>query len=291
MQHAHGGFAVAQGIVDHEGQIVLALERVGRHGVLIKRGEPRPQLIHEIGREGPQVHRYRRIGGEQAVGLAVHGGQRAVAGGNDMRVFHNALQIALGRGVAYAARNRAVFGQGILQQKARHGVFAGLVRLGEKIVNLPEGVAAVEIVAVDGGKGCVDILPAAHHGMAGAPGLGAAVGHGAALRQMLQVLKNVVRFHQPLYVAADLLAEILQNIVPDDENYPAKARTVGVEKGIINNALAMSAKGSKLLDAAETAADARRHDDQNGFAAHGINTLLVRFLSLYHKRQNLQICL
>ena len=194
-----------------------------------------------------------------------------------MRVFHDAFKIALGRGVAYAARNRAVFGQGILQQKARHGVFAGLVRLGQKIVNLLEGVAAVEIIAVDGGKGRVDILPAAHDGMAGAPGLGAAGWHGAALRQMIQVLKNVVRLHQPFHMAADLLAKILQNIVPDDENHPAKARTVGVEKGIINNALAMSAKGSKLLDAAETAADARRHDDQNGFTAHEINTLLVHF--------------
>ena len=84
---------------------------------------------------------------------------------------------------------------------------AALVRLrGQKIINYGEGRPAIEIVRVDDGKRAVYHALAAGQRMAGAPWLGAAGRDGNALRQTLQLLKDIGDMEIPFHAAAEAAA-------------------------------------------------------------------------------------
>ncbi len=80
---------------------------------------------------------------------------------------------------------------------------AALVRLrGQKI----EGRPAIEIVRVDDGKRAVYHALAAGQRMAGAPWLGASGRDGNALRQTLQLLKDIGDMEIPFHAVAEAAA-------------------------------------------------------------------------------------
>ena len=108
---------------------------------------------------------------------------------------------------------------------------AALVRLcGQKIESRP----AIEIVRVDDGKRAVYHAFSAGQRMAGAPWLGASGRDGNALRQTLQLLKDIGDMEIPLHTVADALPELRFHLALDDEHHVAEARAPCVKQGKIN---------------------------------------------------------
>ena len=112
---------------------------------------------------------------------------------------------------------------------------AALVRLrGQKIINFGEGRPAIEIVRVDDGKRAVYHAPAAGQRVAGAPWPGASGRDGNALRQTIQLLKDIGDMEILLHAVADPFAELRFHLALDDEHHVAEARAPCVKQGKIN---------------------------------------------------------
>ena len=126
-----------------------------------------------------------------------------------------------------------------------------------------EGPAPVEVVGVDDGEGAVHLVKRAERGVGGAPGLHPALRDGKALRQLIQGLVGVGQVHAGgLDAIADGRAKVRFHLGLDDADHLAEARAHGVEYGKIDNDVSGVVHGRDLLATAETAAHARRHDDE-----------------------------
>ena len=91
----------------------------------------------------------------------------------------------------------AVFGQGVFDAVAHHGMRAGRSLRREELRDALKGGAAIEIVGVDHAERRVDLLAGAQHGVRGSPRLDAPFGNGKALGQ--PVLRLIGEIH--LYFA------------------------------------------------------------------------------------------
>ncbi len=127
------------------------------------------------------------------------------------------------------------------------------------------GVAAVEIVRVDGRELFLDGVFRHQNRVRGAPRLGAAGGHGEAGRQFIEFLKSVIHLDAVFEARADNFAERLFDVVADDEHKLAEAGAQRVEDGIINDGFAAGADGINLFQTAVTAAHAGGENEQNRF--------------------------
>ena len=189
--------------------------------------------------------------------------------------------------MADAAGHAAILRQGVLQHEARHAQLAVAVVLNQEVVDLHEGFLAVVVVGVDHHEGLVQKALAGQNRLAGAPGLGAAFGQGYALRQVFLLLIGVGNLHAQAGAGggnpvANGLAEGLGNVVPDDKDHLVEACFNGVVNGIVHDDFAVQAHGLQLLDsAAETAADARCHNNQGGLFGLAHDVLLLHSVYLF----------
>ena len=90
--------------------------------------------------------------------------------------------------------------------------------------------------------------------MAGAPGLDALCGDSIALRQYVQRLVNIEHLKILFDAAADGGAEIRFHLRLDDKGHAAEAGAPCVEKGKVDNNMALRIHRGDLLGAAKTAA-------------------------------------
>ena len=159
--------------------------------------------------------------------------------------------------------------------------------LHQEVVNLHKGFLAVVVVRVDDHEGLVQQALAGQNRLAGAPGLGAVCGQRHACGQIFLLLVGVGDLHTQTgagggNAVADRFAEGLGNVVPDDKDHLVEACLNGVVNGIVHDNLAVQAHGLQLLDAAaETAADARRHNDQGGLFGFAHDFLLLHSVYLF----------
>ena len=129
-----------------------------------------------------------------------------------------------------------------------------------------ESVLAVIVVRIDDGEGTVQDVLAAENRVRRAPGLFTLGWRNVACGQLcVQLLEYVVYLHMLCDAVADRGAEILFNVVVDDENDPLKARFHRIKEGIINDDLSVSAHGIDLLQTAVARAHAGSHDDKRRF--------------------------
>ena len=133
-----------------------------------------------------------------------------------------------------------------------------------------EGAAAVEVVGVDDGEGTVDLVGCAEHGVAGAPGLGAAFGNGVALGQLIQGLIGVDQIDEGRDPVADGGAEVGLHLGLDDAHDLAEAGADSVKDREVDDDVTGVVHGRDLLVAAETAAETGGHDDQSRLIHDGI---------------------
>ena len=94
--------------------------------------------------------------------------------------------------------------------------------------------------------------------MAGAQGLLAAFGQGAAFGQVLQLLVGVAHFHEFLGALANGLLERFFDLVLDDEHHGLEAGALGVVERVVHDDLAAGTHRVDLLEAAVTAAHTGR---------------------------------
>ena len=140
---------------------------------------------------------------------------------------------------------------------------AALVRLrGQKIINFGEGRPAIEIVRVDDGKRAVHRTLAAGQRVTGSPWLGASGRDRNALRQTLQLLKDIGDMEIPFHAVAEAFAELRLHLALDDEHHVAEARAPCVKQGKINDDVSLRIDRLDLLEAAEAAAHAFGHNHE-----------------------------
>ena len=147
---------------------------------------------------------------------------------------------------------------------------------GEEVRRGLERARAVEVVGVDDGEVAVDPVLGAQHGVAGAPGLGAAFGHAVARGQAVDGLIGVFQRRAFRDAVAHGGAEIGLHFGLDDADDLSKAGAQRVEDGEVDDDVAGVVHGRDLLASAEAAAHARGHDHQSGLIHEG-NTSLTFF--------------
>ena len=138
-------------------------------------------------------------------------------------------------------------------------------------MQLHKSFLTVVVVGVDDGERLLDDALAGQHGLAGAPGFGAALGHTVTRGHIFQCLKRIVDLDTQ--VGADLLDAVADglfkgflDIVADDKDDLVKASFDGVVDRVIHDDLAVGADCGQLFDAAaETGAYTGRHNNQSCF--------------------------
>ncbi len=114
----------------------------------------------------------------------------------------------LGIEIADTPGDRSVWREGIPKFVSDYGEVGCSFRGGEKSGELGEGFGSVEIVGIDGReRGCDDVA-GGMDGLAGAPGLRAALRRCEARREVIDVLKGVGNIDSGLEFPAKSLPEI-----------------------------------------------------------------------------------
>ena len=213
-----------------------------------------------MGRKAPEVHGHHGVAGQIHKGLAVLGIGGVLAALVNLRPLGDIGQQALFH-AADAPGHGAVLGDSVAQAVAHHGVPIFLLVVRQELVNGGEGGGAVEVVGVDDGKGALHHVLAAGDGVAGTPGLGAALRHGVALGKLVKGLVDEGDVEIPLHPVADGLAEGLLQLRLDDEHNIPEACPPGVKQGKVDDDVALIVHGLDLLEPAEPASHAGGHDD------------------------------
>ena len=164
----------------------------------------------------------------------------------------------------------AVVGEGVAQVITHHHepLLVIIGKADQAVIGRLEGAGAVVIIGVDDGEGRVNQPGAAQHGMAGAPGLHTALGHGEGRRKHIDLLEGVAHLHGLLNGGGNETLEVRLNLMLDQENDPLEACAVRVEQAVMQDGLPAGAHGIHLLQPTVAAAHARSHDQQNRFFLH-----------------------
>ena len=168
----------------------------------------------------------------------------------------------LGEGVPEVVGDHAVErGKGLSRPVGRPLVVLGS---GEEGGGLLVGVGAVEVVGVDDREGLAHDPAGGADGVGGSPGLAPALGGGEALREVVEALEGEGGFGFSLELGEDLGAEVVLEVLADDEDDLAEAGADGVVDGVVEDGLAVGAHGVELLEAAVAAAHAGGEDEEGG---------------------------
>ena len=194
-QHLDGGLALLQQLIGNQREEVFAFEGVDRQVLPQPRREARVDFVQNGGVEAPHIHAHIGAGRHEGEVLAVLGIGRSAFPRLDMGTLGHGYQHAVGIRLADAARHMAVFGQGVFDAVAHHGMRAGRSLCREELRDALKGGAAIEIVGVDHAERSVDLLAGAQHGMRGAPGLDAPLGNGKAFGQPVRRLVGKIHLY------------------------------------------------------------------------------------------------
>ena len=167
---------------------------------------------------------------------------------------------------AYAAGDRAIFGERVLDLISDHAVTEFVVILcgRQVIIHFAKCICAVEVIRVDNGdRTAGSQLLCTPHCMRGAERLLTALRCGQTVRQIVERLISVVHLHEAARLFADGVLERLVQLGTDDEYHAVKACTVCIVDGIIEQNLSVRTDRVDLLESAVARAHTCRHDHQN----------------------------
>ena len=189
----------------------------------------------------------------------------------DLRQLLDVGQMAGGIGLADAAGDGAMFGEGVLEREAHHGVSRGLIgEGGEVAAQRRVGIPAVEVIGVDDREGCVHGIACAEDGMGGAPRLFTADWNREAGGQLVDRLEGKADFDPAGELRGDAFAEILLEVRTDDEDHLAEASAESVEHRVVQDGLAGGAHRVDLLESTVAATHAGGEDEEGGFHVRGV---------------------
>ena len=264
-QHLHRSLALLEQLVGNQRQEVFALE--GVHGQVFPQpgGKTRVDFVQNGGVEAPHVHAHIGAGRHEGEVLAILGIGRAALARLDVRALGHGYQHAVLIRLADAARHMTVFGQGVFNAIAHHGMRRGRCLRGQKLRDALKGGAAVEVVGIDHAERRVDLLAGAQHGMRGTPGLDASLGNGEAFGQPVRRLIGEIHLHLAAQARKNQIGKVGLQLRLDDQHHTPKACAHGVENGIVHQDMSGVIHRRDLLQSSKTAAHPGGHDDQNRF--------------------------
>ena len=157
-----------------------------------------------------------------------------------------------------AARNGTAVGERIAHAETYHGIFASRAfgKFAKEFAHHLEGVAIVEVVAVEHGKGFFNHVLTHHNGVVRTPGLRATLGAGEAFGQRIEGLEHEFARNVAFVLRKHLVAKFLFKVLTDYEHKFAEAGVNGVVDGVVHDCFAVRAEAIQLFEAAVTAAHA-----------------------------------
>ena len=253
-----GSSAVVDELIHHEGDKELSLEvghvlRVGEELL-----EVRLAVGEVVGREAPHIHADGHVSATHGHPLfAVLVADLAVDGVN-LGALHDVLEVAVGIGVAHAACHAAILRERVAHAEAHHGILAlaAFGEVGQELADGHEGVAVVEVVAVDDTEGLLDDVLTHQHGVVRTPGLYAAFRNLEACGQVVEGLEAELTGHVAFVLLQNLVAELVFEVATDDPHDFAKASLNGIVDGVVHDGFTIGAERIKLLQTTITAAHA-----------------------------------
>ena len=208
-----------------------------------------------VGSEAPEVHGNRSVVGDGYPFFVLIEILHLAVDALDFGAFHNAgQQFLLVHGANAAAYGSAV-GKRVAYAEAYHGIFSGAAfgELAEELAHHLEGVAVVEVIAVDDSEGFLDGVLAHHHRVVGSPGLGAAFGASEAFGQCVERLEYEFTGDVVFIFGEHDAAEVLFEILADNKHEFAESGVDGIVDGVVHDGLSVRAQSVQLLESAVAA--------------------------------------
>ena len=148
-------------------------------------------------------------------------------------------------GLADTTAYGTALGKGVADAETHHGILAGRTfgKFAKELGHHLEGIAVIEVVAVEDGKRFLDDFLAHHHGMVRSPRLCTAFGDSESLRKSIESLETEVAGNMAFVACENLLAELLFEIAADDPDDLAETGLNGIEDTVIHDALSLRTEG------------------------------------------------
>ena len=161
-------------------------------------------------------------------------------------------------GGADAAADGTALAQRVTYAEAYHriDILRAFGQIGQELAHYLEGVATVEVVAVDDGKRFLDGILAHHDGVVCSPGFRTAFGAGEAFGQGVERLEYKFAGDVSFILGEDFLAEVLFEVFADNEDEFAESGLDGVVDGVIHDGFTVGTQSVQLFQASVAAAHA-----------------------------------
>ena len=250
-----GGGAVLDEFVNHKGNEELALEVLHVLRVAEESFEILFAVLEVVGSKAPEVHRNGRgIGNSNPFAVVVEILHHTVKALN-LCALHNGGKVVVFIVLANAAAYCTAFAQRIAHTETNHCVLTSATfgELAQLFAHHAEGVAIVEVVAVEHGEGFLDGALAHHDCVVSTPGLGALSRAGEAFGQSIEGLEYEFAGDVAFVLGEHDATEILLEILADNKDEFAEASVDSIVDGVIHNGFTVGAQGVQLLQTAITA--------------------------------------
>ena len=241
-QYLAGGFASLYQVVYHEGDEELGLQVLLVLGVGEELLEVLFAILEVVGGEAPEVHAAGCIVGDgNPLVVLVEVLNHSVAALYLGALYYAGQEVCLLVVLADAAAYGSALAKGVAYAEAYHGILAlaAFGKLGEELAHYHEGVAIVEVVAVQDGKGFLYHVLAHQYGMVGTPGLLAAFGNGEPFGQCIQTLEAEFAGYVSLVLRQYLCTELLFEILADYPYNLAESCLDSIVDAVIHDTLSL----------------------------------------------------
>jgi len=253
VEHFASCLALLDEVIDHERNEELALEV----GLVLRVGEEHLEILlaicEVVGSEAPEVHADRsRVGDANPLVVLVEILHHAIVTLYLGALYNASEQVCLLVVLADAAANGTALAQCVVNAEAHHGILAlaAFGKLAQELAHHLEGVAVVEVIAVEHGKRLLNDILTHEDSVVGAPRLLTAFGNGEALWQSVEALKTELAGNMTLVLGENLSAELLLEIATDNPYNLAEASLNGIVDAVVHDALSLRTECVELLQAA-----------------------------------------
>ena len=168
---------------------------------------------------------------------------------------------------AYTTCHGTILAKRVAAAEAHHGILilATFRKSAEELANLHEGIAAIEVIAVDDAERLFDDVLAHEYSMIGSPWLHASFRNAESLGQCIERLEAEFAGNLTFILGEDLGAELLLEVLADNPDDAAKASLDGVVDAIVHDGFTIGAQPVKLFQTTVAAAHAGSKQKQCRF--------------------------
>ena len=267
VENLASGLTLADEVVDHEGDEEFALEVLDVLGIGEECLEELVGVSEVVGSEAPEVHRNGGgVGDRNPLFVFVEVLNRAVVP-FDLGAFYYRSEKVFFVDLAHTTAHGTTLREGVAHAETNHGIAAGAAfgERREEFAHHLEGVAIVEVVAVEHGEGFFDHVLSHHHGVVRTPGLLTVGGAGETFGKCIERLEDEFAGDLVLVFGEDDLAEVVFEVFADDKHELTEAGVDGVVDRVVHDSLSLGAERVELFEATVAAAHTGSEQEKSGF--------------------------